>query len=204
MSKGIKIILIIILIIAAVSALAIFLMRKQAPPTANPSNSSSFQNALPASQPAPDNQKNQANTNSSAPTATNTLPTNPTTPTLPAGKETSSSEILNRYGKFAFNTFQKYPSLVDQLKGLDPNFNPSQMDPSYPSRTYRLSDGNDYLALGGCTAHNCAGTKVIVLYNVTDNKVYLGRENSAETQLQFFGDPSDEEKNTMTNFYLQK
>lgn len=203
MSKGTKIFLIIILIIAVISALAIFLMRKQAPNTADQSLNQTTQNTLPASQPAAGNQNNQANPNSSQ-SAVNTVPSGSTAPASPSGKETASSEILNKYGKYAFETFQKYPALTDQLKTLDPNFNSSQMDPSYPSRTYRLSDGKDYLALGGCTERNCGGTKIIVLYNIADNKVYLGKENSAQTQLQFFGNPSDEEKNTMTNFYLQK
>lgn len=196
-----KIFLIIIFVLVLISILAFFLMRKRAPVATNQSTNQTTQNTLPASQSATSNQQTNI---SSGQTATNTVPSDSTAAALPSGKETVSSEILNQYGKYAFETFQKFPSLVRQIRALDSNFNPSQMDPSYPSRTYSLSNGKDYLALGGCTEHDCGGTKIIVLYSVTDNSVYLGKENSTQTQLQFFGNPTDEEKNTMTNFYLQK
>ena len=197
-----KIFLIIISVLVLISVLAFFLMRKRAPVATNQSANQTTQNTLPTSQSATSNQ--QTNATSSGQTATNTVPSDSTAAASPSGKETALSEILSQYGKYAFETFQKFPSLVRQIRTLDSNFNPSQMDPSYPSRTYRLSNGKDYLALGGCTEHDCGGTKIIVLYSVTDNSVYLGKENSEQTQLQFFGDPTDEEKNTMTNFYLQK
>lgn len=196
-----KIFLIIISVLVLISILAFFLMRKRAPTATNQSANQTTQNTLPASQSAASNQKTSA---SSGQTATNTVPSDSTAVASPSGKETASSEILSQYGKYAFETLQKFPSLVRQIRALDSNFSPSQMDPSYPSRTYSLSNGKDYLALGGCTEHDCGGTKIIVLYSVADNSVYLGKENSAQTQLQFFGDPTDEEKNTMTNFYLQK
>lgn len=191
MNRNTKIILAIILVVILTSILLFFLARRNAPVITNKNASQTTQNTLPVSQ-------------NSTQKATNTIPYGSTEAASPSGKETASSEILSQYGKYAFETLQKFPSLVKQITDLDSDFNPSQMYISYPSRTYSLSNGKDYLAFGGCTEHNCGGTKIIALYCVTDNSIYLGKENDAQTQLQFFGDPTDEEKNTMTNFYLQK
>jgi hypothetical protein len=200
-NRNTKIFLIIISILVLISILAFFLMQKRALIATNQDTNQATQNTLPTSQSATSNQQNTA---SSSQTATNTAPSDSTASASPSGKETASSDILNQYGKYAFETFQKFPSIVRQLRALDSNFSPSQMYVSHPSRTYNLGNGKDYLALGGCTKHDCSGTTIIVLYSVTDNSIYLGKENSEQTQLQFFGDPTDEEKNTMTNFYLQK
>lgn len=191
MSRNTKIILAIVFVVILVSILLFFLTRKSVPATTNQGTSQTTQNTLPVSQ-------------NSTQKATNTIPSGSAEAASPSGKETASSEILSQYGKYAFETLRKFPSLVKQITALDGNFNPSQMYISYPSRTYRLSNGKDYLSFGGCTERNCGGTKIIALYSVTDNSVYLGKENDAQTHLQFFGDPTDEEKNTMTNFYLQK
>jgi len=121
-----------------------------------------------------------------------------------SGEQAGDSKLLEKYGKYAFETFQRYPDIVDRIKGLDSGFVPSQMDPSYPSRIYRTGDGKNHLLLGGCTEHNCSGTKIIVAYNITDNEVSIGKENGARDQLFFLGDPNDEEKEIMTRFYLQK
>lgn len=166
----------------------------------NSGNQQATQKTLPSSLPAPSNANSSSQTSlSQDQTAVNA--NNP--PPLP-GKKTDTPEILDKYGKFAFETFQKYPAIVDQIKILDKNFDPTQMDPSYPSHAYRSDDGKDYLLLGGCTEHNCGGTRIIVIYNVTDNKVYMARENSDETRLQFFGNPGNQEKDILINFYLQK
>lgn len=180
-----------------------FFFTRKKTPISSPGNSGSgqaVQSTLPSSQPAGSIGNSSSQTSSSQNQATVDA-NNP--PALP-GKKTDTPEILDKYGKFAFETFQKYPELVDQIKILDKNFAPSQMDPSYPSHVYRSDSGKDFLLLGGCTEHNCGGTRIIVIYNVIDNKVYMGKENSTGTQLQFFGNPGDHEKSIMINFYLQK
>lgn len=124
-------------------------------------------------------------------------------PPIP-GEKTDDQNILEKYGKYAFETFDKYPALVRQIRTTDPSFHPEQMDTSFPSNAYRLKNGKDYLALGGCTPHNCGGTAVIVLCNVTEKLVYVGRENIEQSGLDFIGNPNQDEKDTMLNFYLQK
>lgn len=183
-------------------ALFFFVNRKQSSTSlsGNSSSAPATQATLPPPQPAVDS-TNPSNQTVSSQDQTTISASNP--PTLP-GKKVDTPAILDKYGKFAFETFQKYPAMVDQIKILDKNFTPSQMDPSYPSHVYHSDSEKDYLLLGGCTEHNCGGTRIIVAYNVTDDKVYIGKENSTGTQLQFFGNPSEVEKAIMINFYLQK
>lgn len=120
------------------------------------------------------------------------------------GKRIDNSELLAKYGRFAYETFKKQPALINQIKALDKDFNPSQMDPSFPSRVYQLNSGKEYLALGGCTAHSCSGTKIIVIYDEKDDKAYMAKEDSSETQLQILGNPGDQERSLLIYFYFHK
>lgn len=124
--------------------------------------------------------------------------------TVLPGKSEDNSDLLNKYGKYAFETFQKYPDLVEKIKLLDNSFNSSQMDPSFPSHVYQLDNGKEYLALGGCTAHNCAGTKIIIIYNEKDDAIFMAKENDFETQLRIIGDPSEQERDLLIYFYFLK
>jgi len=194
MIKKLKIIIIIVFILlVAVSAMTFWFLNRRQKAVSPQNDAPSSQSQLPASQPA------STNTNQT----TEITEKQPATPFV-SGEKTDNPDILKKYGMYAFETLKKYPGLVHDIRIVDPGFNPDQMETSFPSHVYHLNNGKDYLALGGCTAHNCGGTVVIILCNVTDKLVYIGRENAAQSSLDFTGNPSQEEKNTMLNFYLQE
>ena len=175
------------------AAIMLLIINRKQNSVAPQNNNQSSQSQLPVSQPA-DTNTNQATGTTEKPTAIPSVP----------GEKTDNPDILAKYGRFAFETLKKFPSLLHQIRTVDPGFNPDQMETSFPSHVYHLNNGKDYLALGGCTAHNCGGTEIVILCNVTDKLVYIGKEGVDQTGLEMIGDPSQEEQDTMLNFYLQE
>jgi hypothetical protein len=173
------------------------------PNTQNTPTTSSTPNQLPATQPSQNKNNNQtANNNPNQPT--NTIQKLPEPPPVP-GNKIDAPDVLEKYGKYAFEAFDKSPALVEKLQEIYPTFKTEMMYVSFPSQAYHLSNGKDYLALGGCTEHDCGGTGVIVLYNLTNDKIYMGKEGKSQIGFEkYFGDPSEDEKNTMLNYYFQK
>ena len=120
------------------------------------------------------------------------------------GKQTDDSSILNKYGKFAFETLAKNPNITTLIKGLDNNFDPSMVDVSSPSHTFQLTNGKNYLAFSGCATGNCGGTEKIILFNEAENKVFMAAENESQTQFNLFGNPDDQEKSLLLYVYFHK
>jgi hypothetical protein len=118
------------------------------------------------------------------------------------GKQTDNSDILSRYGKYAFESFQKNPDLIEKIRAVDNNFDPSQMETSFPSHTYLLDNGKEYLVIGGCTPHDCAGSEKIILYSEKSNLLFEAMENSSQTQLQIIGSPTEKEQDLITYYYF--
>lgn len=118
------------------------------------------------------------------------------------GKQTDNPDISSKFGKYAFEAFQKNSDLAEKIKTIDNNFDPSQMGTSFPSHTYLLDNGKEYLALGGCTPHDCAGTEKVVIYSVKSGSLFGAAENRAQTQLRISGNPDESEKNLLMYYYF--
>lgn len=120
------------------------------------------------------------------------------------GKQTDDSTFLGKYGKFAFETLGKNPTITNLLKGLDKTFDPSMIETSSPSHTFQLNNGKNYLVFSGCTTGNCGGTERIIIYSEAENKVYMAVENESQTQLKIFGNPDDQERALLIYMYFHK
>jgi hypothetical protein len=121
-----------------------------------------------------------------------------------AGKEISDSPLAAEYGAYAFETLQKNPKLIEQIKTLDSDFEKNKMDPSFPSKIYQTDDEKKYLAFGGCTAHNCAGTGIFAVFNTENKEIFIATENEFQTELQFFGTPAAKERDLLVYYYYHR
>ncbi|MDD3487042.1 MAG: Ivy family c-type lysozyme inhibitor [Candidatus Moranbacteria bacterium] len=128
----------------------------------------------------------------------------PEPPSIP-GQKIDAPEISEKYGQYAFETFEKDSDLVGKIKSVYPAFKTELMYVSFPSQAYKMDDGKEYLALGGCTEHDCGGTGMVALYNLTDDKTYLAKESTSQIGFEkYYGNPSEDEENIMLNYYLSK
>ncbi len=120
------------------------------------------------------------------------------------GKQTNDPLILEKYGKYAFETLSRNPEIVGLTKNLDKNFDPASMEISSLSRTFELKNGKKYLAMAGCATGNCGGTEKIIIYDEVDKKAFMAEENSDQTQLLLLGNPGEQEKYLLIYIYFHR
>lgn len=104
--------------------------------------------------------------------------------------------------QYSYDILRDKPNIVSQAKELMANFSIDKMAVSTPAVDMKLNNGREILLLFGCEEHNCGGTEIIIAYDKTANKVYLLiEETGSNEEYKILGNPDDEIKNLLIDYY---
>lgn len=120
----------------------------------------------------------------------------------------TDESLLQQYGRYSFETFQKHPGIVSSVKVLNSNFSSDDMATGFPSTVATFND-RTLVILEGCFPHNCGGTVQFVAIEPSTQAVYLfeptniGPTTTESGKFNVYGNPDDAIRSAMFNAYLQ-
>ena len=94
------------------------------------------------------------------------------------GRYVNNDFLIKKYGEFAFQALRKFPGLVDVIKKAKGDFKRKDIDTSFPTAVFVFNDGKECLVFGGCTPHDCGGTRNVIVYELQANRAYVLREQN--------------------------
>lgn len=104
--------------------------------------------------------------------------------------------------QYSYDILKDSPNIIGQAKELMSGFSISKMAVSTPATDMKLSNGREVLLLSGCEEHNCGGTGITIAYDKSASKTYLLTENTGtEEEYKILGNPDDEIRNLLINYY---
>ncbi|MDD5489066.1 MAG: Ivy family c-type lysozyme inhibitor [Candidatus Moranbacteria bacterium] len=104
--------------------------------------------------------------------------------------------------QYSYGLLKNSPNIIGQAKELMNDFSIDKMAVSTPVVDMKLDDGREVLLLSGCEEHNCGGTGIIIAYDKAANKVYLlTEETGSSEEYKILGNPDDEIKNLLIDYY---
>jgi len=112
------------------------------------------------------------------------------------------TDLNKKYGDYFFKTKARFPKIVDLVKQVKSDFKPEDLGTAFPNKIVTLSDDRTVLILGGCTPHDCGGTKNLIAFDPQNEKTYVLMENSNSTKVYIYGDPDKEIRNILLYEYL--
>lgn len=117
------------------------------------------------------------------------------------GQYVEDSSLLDKYGKYAFETFRRFPSLVYIIRRAKRDFKPRDVGTSFPTSVFKFNDGKKCLILGGCTPHDCGGTQNVIVYDFRSNTAYVLREDYSQNGFRIYGSPPRDIRNLLIYHY---
>jgi hypothetical protein len=81
--------------------------------------------------------------------------------------------LLDKYGKYAYDTYKNNPEILTELKRIDSKFTDNDMGVSFPSKVAVFADGRKMILMEGCFPHACDGSVKVALYEPVNQELYL-------------------------------
>jgi len=107
--------------------------------------------------------------------------------------------------KYSYDVLGENPTIVGQAKVLMPGFSISKIAVSTPATKMQLGGGREVFLLSGCEEHNCGGTAIVIAYDKSEEKTYLLKEeNSSGEEYAILGNPDEEIRNLLVDYYYNE
>lgn len=90
------------------------------------------------------------------------------------GDYVNDSSLIEKYGKYPKDTFERFPLLLGVVQKAKPGFSPKNVGvASNQNMIFKTRSGKKFLMMSGCTPSDCAGTGHVVAFDIVDNKAYI-------------------------------